>query len=102
MIAAFQKFEKCLLCKGYIKTFFTPESVTLPVLSDVYCNAEDIKSRFIAYNGPFKNLVNDEKWQKGKMINFYPLNGAESFGYNPMDHSGPEQDLFNQVLVIPS
>ena len=55
----------------------------------------------MAYNGPFKNLVNDEKWQKGKLINFYPLNGAESFGYNPMDHSGPEQDLFNQVLVIP-
>merc|ERR1739846_85557 len=31
------------------------------------------------------------------MINFYPPNGAESFGYNPREHAGPEQNLFDQA-----
>ena len=55
-------------CQNYVKAFFEPNVVTklLPVLSEVYCNPEDIKSRLVGYNGPFKDLVNDKTLHKGK------------------------------------
>ena len=61
-------------CQNYVKAFFEPNVVTklLPVLSEVYCNPEDIKSRLVGYNGPFKDLVNDKTVHKGKLIEFYP------------------------------
>jgi hypothetical protein len=87
-------------CEGYVKAFFTDESIQLPVLSEVYCNPEAIKSNLIGYNGPFKDLVNDEKWRKGKLIEFYPPLGSDTGGYRPEDHAGPEQDAFNKVSLI--
>lgn len=86
-------------CEGYVKAFFTDESMQLPVLSEVYCNPEAIKSNLIGYSGPFKDLVNDEKWRKGKLIEFYPPIDGEG-GYRPEDHAGPEQDAFNKVSLI--
>ena len=88
-------------CEGYVKAFFTDESIQLPVLSEVYCNPEAIKSNLIGYSGPFKDLVNDEKWRKGKLIEFYPpVDGGDTGGYRPEDHAGPEQDAFNKVSLI--
>ena len=88
-------------CEGYVKAFFTDESIQLPVLSEVYCNPEAIKSNLIGYSGPFKDLVNDEKWRKGKLIEFYPpVDGGDTGGYRPEDHAGPEQDAFNKVGLI--
>jgi hypothetical protein len=89
-------------CEGYVKAFFTDESMQLSVLSEVYCNPEAIKSNLIGYNGPFKDLVNDEKWRKGKLIEFYPPLDGETGGYRPEDHAGPEQDAFNKVSLIES
>ena len=86
-------------CRRYVEGFFTPESVTVPVLSEVFCNPEDIKSRLYPYRGPFKDLVNDEKWRKGKIIEFYPPTEDDTSGYRPEDHVSNEQDAFNKAYV---
>ena len=86
-------------CQKYVQAFFTPESVTVPVLSEVFCNPEDIKSRLYPYSGPFKDLVNDEKWRKGKLIAFYPPKKDGSGGYGPSEHISEEQDSFNKAHV---
>ena len=89
-------------CQDYVKAFFDPEVVTsqLPVLSEVYCNPEDIKSRLTdGYNGPFKDLVNDPKWRKGKLIEFYPPTEKDTSGYRPEEHVSQEQDAFNKVSL---
>ena len=70
--------------------------MTLPTLSDVFCNPEDLKSRLYPYHGPFKELVTDKKWQKGKLIEFYP---PEKGGYRPSEHVSDEQSMFNKAYV---
>ena len=70
------------------------------MLSEVYCNPEDIKSRLTdGYNGPFKDLVNDPKWRKGKLIEFYPPTEKDTSGYRPEEHVSQEQDAFNKVSL---
>ena len=58
--------------RGYMLAFFTPESVKLPVLKETFCNPEDITSRLEPYNGPFKDLINDKTYHKGRILEFYP------------------------------
>jgi len=88
-------------CQDYVKAFFEPEVATsqLPVLSEVYCNPEDIKSRLYGYNGHFRDLLNDEKWRKGKLIEFYPSTKDNTYGYKPEEHVCPEQEAFNRAYV---
>ena len=45
--------------RRYMLEFFTPECVQLPILSETYCNAEEIQAKLEPYNGPFKDLIND-------------------------------------------
>ncbi len=57
-------------CRDFLSEYFTPESVELPVLSEVFCNPEDIPLE--GYNGHIKFLLTDEKYRKGKFIHFFP------------------------------
>ena len=87
-------------CQTYMQAFFTLESITLPTLSEVFCNPEDLKSRLYPYHGPFKELVTDKKWLKGKLIEFYPpKKGYYQGGYRPSEHVSDEQNMFNKAYV---
>ena len=87
-------------CQEYILAFFTPESVTLPVLSETFCNPEEFKSHLKPYDGPFKDLITDEKYRKGHLIEFYPApEGSEKGGYRPEDHISREQEEFQKRYV---
>ena len=83
--------------------FFTPECVQLPILSETYCNAEEIKAKLEPYNGPFKDLLNDPKYHKGKLLHFYPSDGNNGKkiggGYRPEEHICPEQDKFQKSYI---
>ena len=57
-------------CRDFISDHFTPDSVEVPVLSEVYCNPQDIP--FEGYNGHIKNLLNEEDYRTGKLIHFFP------------------------------
>ena len=80
--------------------FFTPESLTLPVLNETFCNWNDIN--FEPYNGPFKDLLTMEDFRKGRIIEFYPgkvVNGKIEGGYRPEDHIGKEQEQFQKAYI---
>ena len=48
--------------KGQLTKFFTPESIKLPVLYDVYCNPEDIPWEI--WGGKLDDLLTDKKLQR--------------------------------------
>jgi hypothetical protein len=84
-------------CHNYMLQFFTPESLTMLVLNETYCNSKDMI--FQPYNGPFKNLVNFEEYRKGQLLYFYPGNGDGTGGYKPEDHVCREQEAFSREYL---
>jgi hypothetical protein len=84
-------------CHNYMLQFFTPESVTMPVLNETYCNIKDMV--FQPYHGPFRDLVNFEEYRKGKMIYFYPSRSDSKGGYRPEDHVCKEQEDFSREYI---
>ena len=87
--------------KEFLLRFFTPESVTLPIFNETFCNWKDI--RFTPYNGPFVDLLTDERYRKGKIMEFYPQlqtkDGRLTGGYRPEDHISKEQETFQKAYV---
>jgi len=68
-------------CSDYLSEMFTPETVELPVLSDVFCNYNAIN--FEPYNKHLKHLLSEEQYKKGRTIFFFPpktLGGSEIMG----------------------
>ena len=96
---------KCYITKetkDFLLKFYTPESITLPIFNETFCNAKDI--RFIPYNGPFADLLNDEEFRKGKIMQFYPggvdaKTGKLVGGYRPEDHISKDQEKFQKKYV---
>ena len=88
-------------CNTYAGYFFTPESLTMPILSREFCNPQDIISRLEPYDGPFKDLINDKSLHKGKLIHFYPPGKDDPLkgGYRPEDHISTEQEAFQKGYV---
>ena len=56
-----------------METYFEKDSLILPALSDEYCNSKEIIDKLEKFDEHFDDLVNQEDWRKGKMINFYPM-----------------------------
>ena len=59
-------------CKEYMETYFEKDSVTIPAISDEYCNSKEIIEQLEPFDEHFDDLVNHKEWRKGKMIEFYP------------------------------
>jgi hypothetical protein len=57
-------------CRDYMSDYFTPDTVEVQVLSEYFCNPDDIP--FEGYSGHIKHLLSDESFRKGKLIHFYP------------------------------
>jgi hypothetical protein len=57
-------------CRDVVAETFTPENVEVPVFSETFCNPEDFN--FEPFNGRFADLLTDEKYRRGKIIDFYP------------------------------
>ena len=55
--------------KEQLTTFFTPESINLPVLYDVYCNPEDIPWEM--WRGRMADLLTDKTLRKGRFFWLY-------------------------------
>ena len=89
------------LCKYYVEAFFTPESVTLPIIDEVFCNWQEIVDRLEPYDGPFADLVQDESLRKGKLFYFYPPKDdkSETSGYRPEEHISDVQEAFQKRYV---
>ena len=87
-------------CKYYVESFFTKDSVTLPILEDEFCNHKEILDRLEPYNGPFADLVTDPTLHKGKLLQFYPpKDGVVANGYRPEDHISDVQEDFQKKYV---
>ena len=55
--------------KEQLTTFFTPESINLPVLYDVYCNPEDIPWEM--WRGRLSELLTDKTLRTGRFMWLY-------------------------------
>ena len=95
-------------CRDYMEAFFAPETITLPALTDEFCNPQDILSLAEPFSEHFEDFVKDPKWRKGKIIEFYPLSikpGDKDFlvkrhrWLRPEDQGSPLQEQFNQAYV---
>ena len=78
----------------FMLKFFTPESVTLPVFNETFCDWKNIK--LMPYNGPLKDLLVMEKYRKGKILEFYPavlVNGKLEGAYRPEEHQRSFSDV---------
>ena len=62
-------------CKDLVGETFTPENVEVPVLSETFCNPKDLK--FEAFHGRFADLLTDQSFRRGRIINFYPADEVD-------------------------
>ena len=61
--------------KEQLISFFTPESITLPVLYDKYCNPEDIPWEM--WGGKLADLLTNENLRKGRFLWLYKPKNME-------------------------
>ena len=55
--------------KEQLSTFFTPESINLPILYDTYCNPEEIPWEM--WCGKLADLLTNEKLRRGRFLYLY-------------------------------
>ena len=67
--------------KDLIAEIFDPTSVEISVLSETFCNFEEMK--FESFIGPLEVLITDPHFRTGRLINFYPMvtNGKGKGGF---------------------
>ena len=61
--------------KEQLTAFFTPESVDIPILYDIYCNPQDIPWEM--WRGKLADLLTDKKLRKGKFLWLYKPSSPE-------------------------
>ena len=57
--------------RNVITEIFRPDIFEIPVLSEAFCNVDDLK--FENYVGPLEKLITDPDLRHGKLIYFYPM-----------------------------
>ena len=55
--------------KDQLTKFFTPESIQIPIMYDVYCNPEDIPWEM--WRGKLADLLINEHLRKGRFLWLY-------------------------------
>ena len=66
--------------KMQLTNFFTPESIDIPVLYDVYCNPEDIPWEM--WRGQMTDLLTDKTLRRGRFLWIYKTRHEGSlYGY---------------------
>ena len=62
--------------KEQLTAFFTPESITLPVLHNTYCNPQDIP--WEVWRGKLADLLTNKSLRKGRLLWLYTPKDADS------------------------
>ena len=86
-------------CRDYMETYFDLDTITLPAISDEYCNYKEVLAKLEPFEEHFDDLVNNEYWLKGKMLEFYPLREKGDKNFQMTRHRF-ERCVFNNRLTV--
>ena len=73
-------------CRNYMESYFDVDTISLPAISDAFCNYKDVLSHLQPFNEHFHSLVNNEEWRYGKLIEFYPITAPSSKNFHLTRH----------------
>ena len=67
--------------RDLIAEIFDPASIEISVLSETFCNFDEMK--FESFIGPLEVLISDPDFRTGRLLNFYPMatNGKGKGGF---------------------
>ena len=63
--------------KEQLATFFTPDSIKLPILHDTYCNPQEIPWEM--WRGKFADLLTNKNLRKGRFLWLYKPKRPDDF-----------------------
>ncbi len=71
-------------CRKYLLKVFTPDSITVPAIEDVYCNWKSMP--FEGYHGHIRDALTNVGLRKGRLLKMWPPTKEQPTGYRCVDH----------------